>query len=316
MFYCICGKSFDNRISCSRHKSTCEIYKYSNPKPKEVFEIEGKDHVVCLYCGYRAKNITRHLYMAIKPHLSFIEYKKLYPNSKLICLDVDLKRKETCKNIYGNENYRNRDSQSEGVRRAFKENPEILEKIKKTKLQKYGDSNFINIEKRKQTLLKKYGVDNPMKNKNIVDKMRETRKILYKDNPIERVPVIEETVLRNLYREGITTLSEIGLQLGYSEAVIGYWMKKYKIKIVRKVVSPLNKKYIPSFISIKSYLEECRKQNKVLSFSEYGILTEDKNKQRLKRLFNSGRSYHYLLDELKSIALKPELWDEFLLKIK
>lgn len=43
----------------------------------------------------------------------------------------------------------------------------VLTKIKKTKLNRYGDENYNNIEKNKQTNLDKYGVDNILKNPDI-----------------------------------------------------------------------------------------------------------------------------------------------------
>ena len=36
-------------------------------------------------------------------------------------------------------------------------------KMKETKLERYGDENFVNTEKRRNTCLQKYGVDNPSK---------------------------------------------------------------------------------------------------------------------------------------------------------
>lgn len=49
-----------------------------------------------------------------------------------------------------------------------------IDKIKKTKLQKYGDENFVNNEKAKQTNLRKYGVENVFENENVKDKSKVT----------------------------------------------------------------------------------------------------------------------------------------------
>ena len=43
------------------------------------------------------------------------------------------------------------------------QNEEVRRKIKQTKLEKYGDENFINHKKYKQTCLEKYSVDNSFK---------------------------------------------------------------------------------------------------------------------------------------------------------
>lgn len=56
--------------------------------------------------------------------------------------EVDIKRKKTTFEKYGDENYRN------------------IEKAKQTKIERYGDENYNNIKKIKQTCLEKYGVEN------------------------------------------------------------------------------------------------------------------------------------------------------------
>jgi len=52
--------------------------------------------------------------------------------------------------------------------------PDRIDKIKQTKLKKYGNSAYVNAEKAKQTCLEKYGVDNVFKYKQIVDKAKAT----------------------------------------------------------------------------------------------------------------------------------------------
>lgn len=52
--------------------------------------------------------------------------------------------------------------------------PESIEKIKKTKYERYGDENYQNVEKIKQTCLKRYGEDNVWKVKSIRRKCIDT----------------------------------------------------------------------------------------------------------------------------------------------
>lgn len=52
--------------------------------------------------------------------------------------------------------------------------PEFVEKVKKTKLDRYGDSNYNNIEKIKQTNLEKYGVEYASQSQIVVDKTVQT----------------------------------------------------------------------------------------------------------------------------------------------
>ena len=95
---------------------------------------------------------------------------------------------------------------------------------------------------------------------------------------------------------------------------ISYWMKKYNIKVHKKVVVPKSKEFVSPKKTVEEYLNTCLEKDDVLPFSKFGALTEDKKHQRLKRLFNSGKPYHHLRDELKEVALKPDLWPDFLNK--
>jgi len=49
-----------------------------------------------------------------------------------------------------------------------------IDKIKQTKLQRYGDATYVNPQKAKQTCLKKYGVDNVSKTKQVKDKINQS----------------------------------------------------------------------------------------------------------------------------------------------
>lgn len=308
---CECGKTFDNPISCSRHKSTCAIYKKTIKKIEPKFEQEGVDHVVCIYCGYKARDLVRHLYTAFFPHPNLKQYREKYPEAKIVCSNVNVIRKRTNKVLHGDENYRNRDQQSVGIREAFRTKPEILDQIRETKLSRYGDSGYVNYEQRKKTMLARYGVDNPMKNPETVKKALETKRVLYTDNPIQRTPVIEKTTLENFYKPGVT-LEDTAKELGVSVGMVSYWMKKYGLEVKRKLVYPKNKEYVHPKSIVKEYLDYCKQKNKVLSFSEYGLLTEDKKKQRIKRLFGTGKKFHFLLSSLKDVCLNDTLWENFL----
>jgi tRNA1(Val) A37 N6-methylase TrmN6 len=77
---------------------------------------------------------------------------------------------------------------------------------------------------------------------------------------------------------------------------------------------------------IRDYFNECIKNNEALTFYKYGMsrigFLEGKEGRklgskytlRMKRIFDTGKPYHHLLEELKLVALKPECWDEFLKK--
>jgi len=109
------------------------------------------------------------------------------------------------------------------VRRALREDPGILERVRRTKKERYGDGGFVNVDKRRKTLLAKYGVDNPMKDPSVASRSLNTRRALYGDNPVQRKPVIEKATLEALRARGLT-FKAIGIEFGVSEAVVSYWV--------------------------------------------------------------------------------------------
>ena len=233
MYSCPCGAGFENRISCSRHKSTCRVYRMNTPLEERTYLSEGKDYVMCRTCSHKAKDLTRHLSTARPPHPTLSEYHSMFPDARLVCTDVDGKRRETSRRLHGSETYRNRDAQSIGVRIAYADGT-VSEKVRATKLARYGDGGFVNAEKRRKTMMEKYGVDNPMKDPAVARRAAETRFRLYGDNPVVRPPRIEKAVLEDMRVRRMMTLAEIGKAFGVSEAVVSYWVKKHGIKVVNK----------------------------------------------------------------------------------
>lgn len=317
MYKCLCGKSFKEKISCSRHQSTCLVYRedYKKRKKIRVYKEEGVDHVICKICGYKARDLSAHFRYARPPHIKLKEYRQMYPDARIACSDVELKRKKTNMKLHGNPNYRNSDAQSAGIRKAMSD-PSVIERMRETKQRRYGDPNYVNIEARKKTLMERYGTDNAMKVPEIAKKSRRIFNSLYKDNPVNRTPtVLKEDLIDRHLKKG-QTLREIGNDLGHSAEVISYWMKKYGIMVKRKIVSSVVKQHVPPVESVKFYLEMCKQYGKVLSFSDIGKLTENKRCQRLKRLFNKGKPYHHLKEELRKAALREDLWSDFLKEFK
>lgn len=67
-----------------------------------------------------------------------------------------------------------------GVKSTLQLN-DVKDKIKITKLQKYGNENYVNYEKSKETNLKKYGVEHSLQHIEIREKGKNTRKEKYGD---------------------------------------------------------------------------------------------------------------------------------------
>lgn len=97
---------------------------------------------------------------------------------------VKNKIKETCENRYSTTNG--------GA------SSQALEKARQTKLKKYNNENYVNIDKRKQTNLKKYGVECVFSNKTIQDKIKNTT---LKNHGVKSV--LEKAEIRQLSHQGI-----------------------------------------------------------------------------------------------------------------
>lgn len=91
-----------------------------------------------------------------------IKYNRWYKNTKGNKIEYTCKRcshikvKRTKLEKYGDENYQN------------------IDKIKKTKLEKYGDENYTNRTKAKSTCIKKWGVENPSQSIEIKNLKKQT----------------------------------------------------------------------------------------------------------------------------------------------
>ena len=109
--------------------------------------------------------------------------KELYGNENpLLNKDIKEKRKETMKLLYGTENFVESEyfkkKRMDSLIERYGENPisskEIQHKIKETCNERYDTDSVLQSkqfkEQRKRTWVEKYGVDNPMKNKEIKDK--------------------------------------------------------------------------------------------------------------------------------------------------
>ena len=110
------------------------------------------------------------------------------------------KQKETKLYKYGDENFNN------------------IEKGKKTKQQRYGNENYVNTEKYIKTCLSKYGTDNYSKSNNYQNKITKTYKELYPD-----INFVEINKLRvKIKCEKCGETSELTKQLLYERYKRGY----------------------------------------------------------------------------------------------
>jgi nucleoid DNA-binding protein len=272
----------------------------------------------CAICNAKGLDLTRHIK---EIHLISIEQYKTQYHISVVDPSVDLKRKETCIELYGDPNYKNKEAKklSNEIYEGGHSLRDLAVRSKgcETKRTLYGDPNFTNREQAKETCLKKYGVDNIANIPGVKEKKFNTLMQRYgKIFNWERKDVVSKEELIKLHHIEGLTFGEIGKKLGYTAEGVSYWMKKHGVEVHKKVISSKFKEHTDNKTDVKEYLEYCLKNGRVLSFSEFGKLTADKKNQKLKRLFNAGKSYQHLKSVINEIALHPELWAEFLVKIK
>jgi hypothetical protein len=111
-------------------------------------------------------------------------------------------------------------------------------------------------------------------------------------------------VARDNYKDGA-----LGVPTHVLEKKHGTWNKF----VIDCGLEPGYKALAPSD-HVKDYFQVCTSKNKVLSFYEYEKAT-GKPATRLKRLFSKGKRFSDLTEELYSIALKPDLWANFIKKL-
>ena len=273
--------------------------------------------LICKICGVVRIDLRRHL--ETEHQMSSEQYRTAY-GEIIVDPSVEEKRKETCIERYGDPNYKNKEA-TRLSNEIYKgghslRDPAIRARACKTKEQLYGNKNFTNREKAKETCLEKYGVENVAQIPCVVEKRIKTCIQRYgKIFNWERKDAFTREELIELHHNQGLTLGKIGTKFGQTPEGVGYWMRKLEVEVHKKIVSPKFKEYTDIKADVREYFEYCLKEKLVLSFSEFGKMTADKKNQKLKRLFNTGRIYHYFLGELKQVALYPEKWTEFLAKL-
>lgn len=256
-----CGNTFSvSKKTAAKHKNNvlCRNCRISVSKLKVSQErkeqIKNKQKQTCLErygvsCGFNTK--------VARDNLKKIDWNKR-----------NIKSKETKKNKYNDENFNNRTKAYETMNKKYGmhsskdqsvekkradtcklkyhgaspiSDPIIRKKAENTKIKKYGNKN--NINKAKETWTKKYGVDNPMKDKNVVEKALESKhfEILKKRG----------LIYNNIYFDS-------SWELAYY-----IWLKDHNISFEYQPQSPIeyidekgiNRLYFPDFLVKNRFIE-------------------------------------------------------------
>ena len=175
---------------------------------KKLFE--GKDYVVCEICKKKLKRI--HSFHLNTHNLSISEYLNKFPCALLLC--------ENTRKLYSENNSMN-DKQS-------------IEKIKATKLEKYGDENYCNPNKIKETCQLKYNSETYLSSDDARQKIKETNlKKFGAETPSKNIDV------RKKISDRVKELYELGLKERKT------WKnpeKEYATKVERGLITPIHLK--------------------------------------------------------------------------
>ena len=209
----ICNKEFKN-VNCliwhlERHFISYQDYlKTYIWKPLKYFEYFITPGV-CPICGksFKLKIKYQQIFCCKKCQSNFFRTSEAYKQSNIE------KAKQTCKLKYGVENVMDSNL--------------FRQKIKDTKLKKYGDSNYNNRiqavktsfelygfdnynnrKKAKQTFIDLYGVDNPAKIDGISDKVKETKFEKYGDSNFNNRDLAKQTYLKKYGVDNYTQTKE------------------------------------------------------------------------------------------------------------
>jgi len=201
---------------------------------------------------------------------------------------------------------------------------EVKEKIKLTKLEKYGDENFVNYEKAKETNLEKYGVEHSLQVKEIRQKGNVTKKELYGDENYNNREKAAET-MKDLYgvqyaiqnenfqqKQQETNLERYGVRFALQNEEIKIKaqetnLERYGVKFITqneeiktKIKDTNLEKYgVTSHLAFK----EVRDKGKEVIFEKYGTynpmsLDEVKDKRKKNNLKKYGVDHPMKLKEV------------------
>lgn len=161
--------------------------------PKEMF--------VDYYFNHSAEQTMSHFQIGSTIFNKFLKYYQIKKPQNMI---NDL-RKKTNIEKYGVsypqslKEFKNRSKKTK-LERYGNENYVNVEKMLKTRIDRYGSISYHNIEKMIETNLSKYGVEYSFQNKETVDKAKTTKLLRYNDSGYHNIDKMKQT---NLQRYGV-----------------------------------------------------------------------------------------------------------------
>ena len=180
--------------------------------------------------------------------------------------------------------------------------PNRIEKIKETKLQKYGSETYVNPEKAKKTCLKRYGVDNIFKFRDIKELIKEINLNKYGTEYSSQSDEIKDKIKNtNLKKYGVENPSKLE---SVKDKVKHTFIKNYGVDNVFKHKETMQEVYSEN---IKKYGSKIPVNGEMLKSSMLKKLKETLYKSIIERLIKKSECIPlFTLEEYISTEKKNE----------
>lgn len=277
---------------CSRREFNIKTYGVGNPSQREEIKQKKKQTMLKNYGTQNGFNLDSVKNTMIK------KYGVDHASKSKIILN---KSQETIKN------------KNNGLH-TF-QTDDFKKKSAQTKLNKYGDENYSNLEKARKTWIKKYGVDNPTKSDEIVEKIKENNNDKYGvDWPIQLDDIQEKSKLskQEKYNDPFFFDKEKLRQTNFSKYGVGNVFQSESIK------SKIKKTNLEKY-GVESALQDENIKNKVkqTNIEKYGVNNPSKNKT-IKQKIKETHLKKFYQDIFKNSSLtkliKPLFTEEEYIK--
>lgn len=153
---------------------------------------------------------------------------------------TQIKRKNTCLKKYGDKNYNNRqkaentyfekynakcpltgEKRNEWANKLYEKTGKYSTtdtvKIAKTKLERYGNSGYVNKEKRLKTMKEKYGVEYTLQSKQLYSKVKKTKFEKYNNETYTNTKKAKETLLERYGTDNSFKIPEVRIKIDYNK---------------------------------------------------------------------------------------------------
>lgn len=241
-----------------------------NVKNGETIDIDIKDLSIDSHCKVKVK-------CDICNEEKEIAYREYLRQNSLHNFDTCkkcsfIKNKITYKEKYGNSNYRN------------------IEKAKKTNLERYGNSNYNNIEKTKKTNLEKYGFECSLLNSDVNKKTKASVKEKYGvDNVLQNKEI--RTIIEN------TNIKKYGFKNPFQSEEIKYKSKNTNIEKLGVPYPTMSKIVTDKMLNTNIKNGRWIKVEDRSEFYNYYLLVYRNTIKNKKTLLENWNGYDYYSNE-------------------